>query len=514
MAKQRSLKLGAILHGVGGNMAAWRHPDAVTDASVNFAHYTELAQKAESGKLDFVFVADGLYINEKSIPHFLNRFEPITILSALGAVTSRIGVVGTLSTSYSQPFTVSRQFASIDHITGGRAGWNIVTSPLEGSALNYGKTLEEHPNHDKRYRMADEYLQVAQGLWDSWEDDAFIRDKETGVFFDPDKLHTLDHKGEFFSVKGPLNIGRSRQGQPVIFQAGSSEDGKNLAAKGADAVFTGHETLDEARRFYYDVKSRTAAYGRSPEDVLIFPGIGTIIGSTEEEAERKYEEVAALVSIKNALDYLGRFFEHHDFSQYPLDEPFPELGDLGQESFQSTTNKIKQDAKEHNRTLRQVALRVATPRTPFIGTPEKVANLLQEWFEAEAADGFIIAAGVPSGLHDFIDHVVPILRERGIFRSEYEADTLRGNLGIAVPANRYSEQRKAAATGTESFTEHASEQYTEQYTEQAADHAADHVADHATDHATDHAADQVHVKGQEPDLTTGQVTAQATKQAI
>jgi len=440
MSKDRKIKFGAIIHGVGGNMAAWRHPKAIADASVNFDFYKQQAQKAEEGKFDLVFIADGLYINEKSIPHFLNRFEPITILSALAAVTSRIGLVGTLSTSYSEPFTVARQFASLDHISHGRAGWNVVTSPLEGSALNFSKTIEEHPDHPKRYRIATEYLQVTKGLWDSWEDDAFVCDKETGVFFDPKKLHRLDHKGEFFSVQGPLNIGRSKQGQPVIFQAGSSDDGKNLAAKEADAIFTGHPTLADAQQFYQDVKKRAVSFGRSPEDIVILPGIGPIIGQTHEEAERKYQEIVDLMSIDKALDYLGRFYDHHDFTQYPLDEPFPDLGDLGKNSFRSTTDRIKKEAQEEGLTLRQVALRAATPKTQFIGTPEHVADLIQEWFEQKGADGFIISSAVPNGLNDFVDHVVPILQERGVYREEYEADTLRGNLGLKFPVNRYAKQ--------------------------------------------------------------------------
>ena len=443
MAKKRQLKLGALLHGVGGGTSMWRHPDAQPDASVNFELYKKWVRKAEEGKFDLIFIADGLYINEKSIPHFLNRFEPITILSALAGVSRHIGLVGTLSTSYSEPFTVARQFASLDMISGGRAGWNVVTSPLEGSALNYGK--KEHPDHDKRYRIATEYLEVTRGLWDSWEDDAFVRDKETGVFFDPEKMHALNHEGEFFSVKGPLNIARSKQGHPVIFQAGASEVGKNYASREADAVFTGHETLEEAAGFYKDVKSRAAAFGRNPDEVLIFPGIGPIIGSTPEEAERKYQEVASLVTIKNALNYLGRFFEHHDFSQYPLDEPFPELGDLGKNSFQSGTDKIKKDAREKGLTLRQVALQSATPRGGFIGTPEQVADRIQAWYEGGAADGFMITAAVPNGLEDFVDRVVPILQERGIYRTEYESDTLRGNLGLSVPENRYSKEKTVAA---------------------------------------------------------------------
>ncbi len=369
MAKRKKLKFGALIHGVGGHIGAWRHPDALTDASVNIEFYKQQALKAEEGKFDLIFIADGLYITEQSIPHFLNRFEPITILSALGAVTKNIGLVGTLSTSYSEPFTVARQFASLDTISGGRAGWNVVTSPLEGSAKNFSK--KEHPSHPERYKIAEEYLEVARGLWDSWEDDAFVRDKESGVFFDPSKLHRLDHEGEYFKVQGPLNIARSKQGHPVVFQAGSSEAGKNLAAKSADAVFTGHETIEEAKQFYADVKSRAAAYGRSADEIAILPGFGPIVGVTQEEADAKYEELTKLVTIEKALEYLGRFFEHHDFSQYPLDEPFPDLGELGGNSFKSGTDKIKRIAKEQNLTLRQVALRSATPRTPFIGTPEK-----------------------------------------------------------------------------------------------------------------------------------------------
>ncbi|MDF2669490.1 MAG: nitrilotriacetate monooxygenase protein component [Paenibacillus sp.] len=436
MTTRKHLKLGAMLHGIGGTMAGWRHPEAIADASVNFELYKSWVQKAEAGKLDLVFVADGLYINEKSTPHFLNRFEPIAILSALAAVSKHIGLVGTLSTSYSEPFTVARQFGTIDKISHGRAGWNIVTSPLEGTALNYSK--KEHPEHDLRYRIAGEFLEVTRGLWDSWEDDAFIRDKESGVFFDPEKMHTLNHKGEFFSVKGPLNIARSEQGHPVIFQAGASEVGKNYAAKEADAVFTGHENVQEAVKFYQEIKQRAASFGRSSDDVLIFPGISPIVGQTDEEAERKYEEIASLVTVENALNYLGRFFEHHDFSQYPLDEPFPELGDLGKNSFQSGTDKIKQTAKDNNWTLRQVALQVSTPRSQFIGTPSKVADQIQEWFEAGAADGFMLHAAVPNGLEDFVDLVVPILQERGLFRTEYESTTLRGNLGLRIPANRYT----------------------------------------------------------------------------
>jgi len=437
MSKSRKLKFGASLSGIGNSATAWRHPRIQADSSVSFEFYKKSLLKAEEGLLDFAFVADGLFINEHSVPHFLNRFEPITILSSLAAVSTNIGFVGTLSTTYSDPFTIARQFGSLDVISGGRAGWNIVTSPLEGTALNFGN--REHPDHAKRYKIAQEFLEVTKGLWDSWEDDAFIRDKEKGIFFDPAKMHTLNHKGEFFSVKGPLNIARSKQGQPVIFQAGSSEAGRNYAAQYADAVFTHQETFEEAAAFYKDLKARAAAFGRNPDDILIFPGIGPIVGSTEEDAERKYQEIASLVTIEKALDNLGRFFEHHDFTQYPLDEPFPDLGDLGHNSFQSITNKIKKDALERGQTLRQVALEYATRRgSSFIGTAEQVADNIQLWFEGRAADGFILGRAVPGGLEDFIDQVVPILQERGLFRTAYESDTLRGNLGLPIPENRYT----------------------------------------------------------------------------
>lgn len=436
---KRRLKLGANLNGVGNSISFWRHPDIPINASVSLDFYKKQARKAEEGKFDLLFIADGLFINEKSNPHFLNRFEPLTLLSVLAGATSHIGLVATLSTSYSEPFTVARQFASLDQISGGRSGWNVVTSPLEGSALNFGKG--EHPNHALRYEIAEEHLNVVKGLWDSWEDDAFVGDKENGVFFDPSKLHTLNHKGNHFSVQGPLNVARSKQGYPVIFQAGSSESGKDLAARSADAVYTGHETFEEAREFYRDVKARAVAYGRQAEDILIFPGIGPIVGRTAEEAEQKYQEIAGLVSIDHALNYLGRYFDHYDFSQYPLDEPFPELGDVGSNSFRSTTDKIKQQAREEGLTLRQVALRASTPRTSFIGTPDQIADQIQEWFEGEAADGFNIRTVVPNGLADFVDLVVPVLQERGLFRTEYEHETLRENLGLEIPRNRYTLER-------------------------------------------------------------------------
>ncbi|WP_429922971.1 LLM class flavin-dependent oxidoreductase [Agrobacterium vitis] len=433
---KKSINFGVMLHGPGGHMNAWKHPSVPADASVNFSFYVETARKAEAAGLAFAFVADGLYINEHSIPHFLNRFEPIAILSALAASTSKIGLVGTISTSYSDPFTVARQFASIDHISGGRAGWNAVTTPLEGSGRNYSR---EHPEHSLRYQIAEEYLDVVKGLWDSWDDDAFVRDRDTGAFFDREKLHRLDHKGRFFRVEGPLNVGRSRQGQPVVFQAGSSDSGIHLAGKHADAVFTNGASFEEGQAFAKQVKQSAIAQGRSASDVLIFPGIGPIVGATQEEADEKYRAISALVTIEEALLFLGRFFDHHDFRQYPLDEPFPELGDLGKNSFRSTTDKIKKNAREKGQTLRDVALEAATPRSTFVGTPDRIADEIIRWVDGGAADGFILGFPViTEGLDDFVAHVLPRLEARGYFDRTLQGDTLRDHLGLPFRESRYA----------------------------------------------------------------------------
>ncbi len=439
---QKHLNFGIMLQGAGGHMNSWRHPSGPADASVNFDFVTRIARDAEANGIAFVFVADGLYINEQSIPHFLNRFEPISVLSALAAATTKLGLAGTLSTSYSHPFSVARQLASLDLLSGGRAGWNVVTSPLEGSAKNYGG---EHPHHALRYEIADEYLEVVQGLWDSWDDDAFVRDRATGQFFDPDKLHALNHKGRFFDVAGPLNIQRSPQGQPVIFQAGSSEPGIALAGKYADAVFTHAPSLEETKAFADQVRASAVAHGRAASDVKVFPGIGPIVGATHEEAEAKYRAIRDLVSIDDALAYLGRFFDHHDFSQYSLDAPFPELGEIGRNSFRSTTDRIKANAKASGATLREVALDVTTPRTHFIGTGEEVADELIRWFDAGAADGFILVFPVQAeGLDDFVRYVVPVLEARGRYRRELEGKTLRDHLGLPKRESRYTLVQAAA----------------------------------------------------------------------
>lgn len=439
----RQLKLGFILHGVGPGWGDWRHPNAHPGASTDLAFYKRQAQVAEAGKFDFLFVADSVHITEKSSPHYLNRFEPLTILSALAAVTERIGLVGTLTVSYSEPYTVARQFASLDHISGGRAGWNVVTSWLSGSAANYGKPA--HPPHEVRYRIAAEHVTTVQGLWDSWEDDALTQDKASGEFFDPAKLHALNHHGEFFSVSGPLNISRSPQGQPVIFQAGASEDGRNFSARHADAFFTEGASFEAAQAYYADIKARAAGFGRAGHDLNVFPALRAIVAATADEAQHRYREALSLIRIEDALVALGRSFNEHDFSQYPLDAPFPDVARFGHDSNRSASERIVRSARDEKLTLREAALRFASPRQEFVGTGEQVADAVQRWFEHGAADGFILMETLPRQLEAFVELVVPLLQQRGLFKRDYLHRTLRGHLGLAVPENRHAAARRLAA---------------------------------------------------------------------
>ncbi|MDP9522952.1 LLM class flavin-dependent oxidoreductase [Pseudomonas putida] len=440
---KRQIRLGAMIHGVGHGWGEWRHPEALADASVNFGFYKQQATLAEAAKFDFAFIADSLHIHARSSPHYLNRFEPLTILSALAAVTEHIGLVATVTVSYTEPFQVARQFASLDLISGGRAGWNVVTSWLSGTADNFGKA--EHPPHAVRYRIAREHVDVVKGLWDSWEDDAFTRNKHSGQFFDPAKLHTLGHQGEFFKVKGPLNIQRSPQGQPLIFQAGVSEDGRNFAAQNADAIFVSPESFDGAHAYYQDLKQRAPRLGRTPDALFILPGIRPIVGRNAEEVEQRYQQAVDLVSIEDALVALGRPFNDYDFSQHDLDAPFPDLGTLGNDSHKGTSDQLKQLARDESLSLRELALRFSRPRRDFVGTPEQVADALQHWFENGAADGFIINSLLPDGLQYFTEHVVPLLQARGLVRREYTGTTLRSNFGLDVPENRNTLRRNQAA---------------------------------------------------------------------
>jgi FMN-dependent oxidoreductase (nitrilotriacetate monooxygenase family) len=439
----RQLHLGAILAGVGMSQTGWKTPGVPKNASVNIGWYKRAAQKVEQAKFDLIFIVDSPYITPDSAPHFLNRLEPLTMLSAIAGATSHIGLVATATTSYNEPFNLARAFASLDLISDGRAGWNVVTTGLEGAAGNYGR--EEHFAHEVRYKRAHEHIAVVRGLWDSYEDDAFAGDE---VFLDKSKQHRLDHKGEFFSVTGPLNIARSRQGQPVIFQAGGSHDGRDLAAQTADAIFASAETFEEALAFSRDIQQRARAAGRS-ERVLVLPGVQIIVADTDAEAQAIDNARHAQLDLKKALAQLGRPFNYYDFTKHELDAPFPELGDLGKNGYRSHAERIKTIARAEGLTLREAAFRFTRTHSQFIGSPKTVADQMERWFQEEACDGFNVGHGEPDELDAFIAQVLPLLRQRGLFRSEYEHSTLRENLGLRIPRNRYTAAREEGRTAAE-----------------------------------------------------------------
>lgn len=386
-----------------------------------------------------LFLADSLSIDGKSHPNVLTRFEPFTLLSALAQVTSRIGLTATASTTYSEPFHIARQFASLDHLSNGRAGWNVVTSSIESTALNFSG--EKHLEHHLRYQRAEEFVEVVKGLWDSWEEDAFIRDKESGAFFDKDKMHELNHKGTYFSVRGPLNVARTPQGRPVIIQAGSSGDGKALAAKTAEVIFTAQNHLESAQDFYQSIKEQAASFGRDPEKIAIMPGIFPVIADTEEEAQAKYEELQDLIIPSVGLNILQNYLGGVDLSACPLDGPLPELDADASNAVKSRFKLVQEMAKRDNMTIRELYKYVAGSRGHhiFVGTPEQLADKMEEWVGKQACDGFnIMPPLLPEGLTLFVDKVIPILQERGVFRKEYEGTTLREHFGLEKPANRYA----------------------------------------------------------------------------
>lgn len=440
MGKKRQIKLSAYLVGTGMHVASWRHPHAKADASIDIDYYQKLAQTAERGKFDIAFIADSLAINEESHPNILNRFEPITLITALAAATSKIGVVATVSTSYSEPFNLARYFMSVDHISKGRAGWNVVTTrDLSGNtARNFNGT--DHYEHSFRYKRAEEFIDVVKGLWDSWEDDAFIHDKASGTFFDPTKLHQIKHKGEFFSVEGPLNIARSRQGHPVIVQAGSSDSGQQFAARTAEVIFSHKNNLEDSQRFYQSFKSKVASFGRSPDDVYILQGISPVIGETEKIAQERFEYLESLITDEKGLRFLTDYFGHVDFSGTTLETKATDIGLEKVQNVRFEFEKFREVIARDKPTLRQVYSLLTGSSTShhFIGTPEKIADELERWFTERAADGFMLMSPLlPVGLEEFVDRVVPILQERGLFRLGYEGDTLRDHFGFPKPGNRF-----------------------------------------------------------------------------
>ena len=441
---RRQIRLGAFLQGVGHHLAAWRHPDVDPRKAISIDHFKNLARIAERGKFDAIFFADGLGLPPapaslltKAAP--IHYFEPLLLLSILSTVTEKIGLAATVSTTYLPPFHLARKFATLDHLSNGRAAWNLVTSGTDFEAANFG--LSEQVAHHERYARAREYVDVARALWDSFEDDPFLFDQAGGRFFEPAKLHPADHNGEHYSVRGPLAIGRPPQGYPVLVQAGSSDDGQDLAAATAEVVFTAQQTLADAQAFYKGLKERAIRYGRAPESILVFPGIQPIIGRTQQEAEDKFEQLQSLVDPVLSIGLLSAFL-NRDLSAHPIDGPLPDLSST--EGWQSRQQLFVDLARRENLSIRQLALKISGGRGHkiLIGTSESIADQLEEWFTHDAADGFnILPAVFPSGLVEFTDLVIPELRRRNLFRSDYEGKTLRENLGLARPTNQHTQTK-------------------------------------------------------------------------
>jgi N-acetyl-S-(2-succino)cysteine monooxygenase len=444
----RQIKLGAFLPGGGQHVAAWRQPDQPADGAVSFDFHRRLAETAERGLFDAYFLADNLAIGFGGAREGGNAriagFEPVTLFAALAPLTKNLGFIATSSTTYEEPYTTARKFASLDLISGGRAGWNVVTSTGDPTAQNFSR--DQQLPHATRYQRAHEHLKVVKGLWNSFEDDAFIRDKATGVFYDKEKLHETNFVGEHFRVRGPLNVPRSPQGHPVVVQAGQSEDGRGLAAATAEVIFTAHQTLATAQEFYRDIKARVRAAGRSPDHVLIMPGVAPFVGRTEAEAQEKYDRLTSLILEKDGIALLnGLTGGTLDLSGHDLDGPLPPTPPT--EGMKSRQALIRQIADDNGFTIRQLYQWVATARGHYtvVGTAVQIADRLQEWFENEGADGFnILPPWLPTALDDFVDLVIPELQRRGIFRTAYEGTTLRANLGLPRPANSWSVRERFA----------------------------------------------------------------------
>lgn len=437
MTKQ--LHLGAVMRPVAIHTAWWRYPGAHPDANFNLKHLVRFIQTLERACFDAFFMADHLAVMNMPVQALcrsatVTSFEPMTLLSALAMVTERIGLVATGSTTFDAPYHVARRFASLDHISNGRAGWNVVTTANPDSALNFG--LTEHVEHDERYRRAREFHAVVTGLWDSWADDAWVRDPESGVFFDPDRMHVLDHRGEYLSVRGPLNIARPIQGWPVIVQAGASEAGRQFAAEIAEVVFGSSRTIEEARVFYQDVKARVAAAGRLADHCRILPGAMVIVGRTSQEALDKKALLDGLVHPESGIPNLSIRLGI-DASTFDLDAPLPDIPPSNQS--QSQRDTLVALAREQNLTVRQLAqLMGGFGGLEIVGTAADIADTMQSWLETGAADGFnIMFPTVPAGLDDFVTLVIPELRRRGIFRHGYTGTTLRDHLGLPRPPNRF-----------------------------------------------------------------------------
>ena len=439
MIPDRKLRLGAFMRPVSIHTAAWRYPGGTPDANFNLRSIIGFAKKLEQGKFDAFFMADHLAVLNMPIEALkrsatVTSFDPLTLLPALAMVTEHLGLIATASTTFEPPYTIARRFASLDHISGGRAAWNLVTTSNPDAALNFG--IEEKIGHGQRYRRAREFVDVVTGLWDSFADDAFIRDVNSGVYFDPEKMHILGHKGDYLSVRGPLNIARPPQGWPVIVQAGASEAGRQLAAETAEVIFAAQSTLDSGQKFYADIKGRMIKLGRNPDHLKVLPGAFVVVGETAEEAQKKRALLDSLVHYDSGIASLSIALGH-DASSFDPNRPLPHIPESN--ASKSGRERVLALAERENLTVRQLAGRLGGySGLAMVGTPTMIADQMEEWLMNGACDGFnVMFPYLPGGLDDFVDQVVPELQRRGIFRTDYEGRTLRENLGLPRPANRY-----------------------------------------------------------------------------
>ncbi|WP_439816123.1 LLM class flavin-dependent oxidoreductase [Zavarzinia sp. CC-PAN008] len=447
MAADRQLHLGAFMRPASIHTGAWRYPGAFPDANFNLSHMVRFAQTLERGCFDAFFMADHLAVLNMPVEalkrsHTVTSFDPLTLLPALAMVTRHLGLIATASTTFEPPYLIARRFASLDHISGGRAAWNVVTTSNPDAALNFG--MDDHMPHDERYARAREFVDVVTGLWDSFADDAFIRDVESGIFMDPAKMHVLDHKGAYLSVRGPLNIARPVQGWPVIVQAGASEPGRQLAAETAEMIFGASSTLAEGKSFYADVKGRMRRLGRNPDHLKILPAAFVVVGDSLQDAKAKRALVDSKVHYANAIASLS-IMVGHDVSGADPDGPLPDLPPTNQS--RSAQERVVALARREGLTVRQLAQRLGGyAGLAFVGTAQSIADEMQQWLEEEGSDGFnIMFPFLPAGLDDFVDHVVPELQRRGIFRTRYPGRTLRDTLGLPRPENRFFKAAAAAA---------------------------------------------------------------------
>lgn len=444
MAENKQLKLALYLIGAGMHVAAWKHPLAQVDASIDIKALQKVAKFAEKGKFDMAFVADSLAINHESHPHILNRFDPLIQITALAAATSKIGLGATASTTYSEPYVLARQLMSIDHISNGRVAWNLVTTAdaTGQTALNFSR--DQHWEHDHRYERAEEFIDVVQSLWDSWEDDAFVYDRENNIFYDQEKVHETAFKGKYLSVKGPLNIARSIQGQPVIVEAGASKPGQKLAARTAEVVFVHWDDIEKAKAHYRTLKAQLASFGRTEEELLVLQGISPIVGDTEEEAIRQYNELQSLIDPYESLKFVSGYMGNVDFSKYSLDTPAIEVEFPAVNSIQSHFDEHLEIIKKENLKVGELYARLFGParRDAFVGTAVQIADEMERWLKEGAADGFMLQFPLlPRDLENFVEKVVPILQERGIYREDYTGTTLREHLGLKKPQNRFTKSK-------------------------------------------------------------------------